>query len=157
MKFCFVLLVSIDVWHISRYSENLKFYNSLRIIFYKIHSDYILEHNKNYPPPPNIHHCVCVPAGIIPSPPPSPGFWCTILDLWKLSLVTFCYLLVSFRKSFRRVSTPFVWSHGCFCIITCRSCPTCWRVWLSWAAPRGCSQHSNTGRLVLGRYRGSCT
>lgn len=154
MKFCFVLSVSIGVWHITRYFENLKFYNSLRIIFYKIHSDYILKHNKNYPLPPKTSITVCVSQ--LASFPPSPGFWCTILDLWKLSLVTFCYLLVSFGKSFRRVSTPFVWPPGCFCTITCR-CPMCWRVWLSWAAPRGCSQHSNTGRLVLARYRGSCT
>lgn len=39
--------VSTDVWHISRYFENLKFYNSFRIIFYKISCDYILKHNRN--------------------------------------------------------------------------------------------------------------
>lgn len=49
MKFSF-FLVSTGVWHISRYFENLKFYNNFRIIFYKIHSDYILKHNKNYSP-----------------------------------------------------------------------------------------------------------
>lgn len=121
MKFCFVLLVSIDVWHTSRYSENLKFYNSLRIIFYKIHSDYILKHNKKLSPPPQT--CITVCVSQLASSPPLPGFWCTILDLWKLSLVTFCYLLVSFHKSFRRVSTPFVWSHGCFCTISRRCVP----------------------------------
>lgn len=70
MKFSF-FLVSADVWHIGRYFENLKFYNSFRIIFYKIHSDYILKHNENYSP--EIHHCLCVPASI-PALPPTP-FW----------------------------------------------------------------------------------
>lgn len=92
--FFFLFLVSIGVWHINRYFENLRFYNNLRIIFYKIHSDYILKHKENYSP----RKSIAVFVSHLAHPPLLHPFLVSgalYLFLWKLSLLTFCYLFFS--------------------------------------------------------------
>lgn len=75
--------------------------------------------------PPEIHHCLCVPASI-PALPPT-HFWFLVhytCSYDSFLSLTFCYPLISFRKSFRKVSIPFVLSRHCFISSTCQLCPS---------------------------------